>query len=333
MWFKRNPIIRKELKNEVKEEELSKEVISETLFDNGTFRELPCIEQWILELRGRNAKENTINAFVNYIKFVCTGRLPQTREQVRRKEQIRYIENWGLKHPKMLTIEDCLRYNSEMKENGYKGRNPRLAMRNFLESRGKKGYKKLSGAIDQAGKYAHVYATSQQMKAIFAWLESGNREVHDASYFAFKTACRLGATLEAHAKFIDKERHTIWVFEKATNGKGKRKQRKFIPPDLWKLLKPRMEKGGRLFNITKRELNGLLRACYEEVIPKLADDIPMPFHFFRHQFAQHGLRATGWNYGLIAKLGHWTVGTLYRYYGKMDEETAFKEGEKFLSKM
>jgi len=59
-------------------------------------------------------------------------------------------------------------------------------------------------------------------------------------------------------------------------------------------------------------------------------DIPMPFHFFRHQFAQHGLRATGWNTSLIAKLGGWTVGTLERYYGKMDEQTAFEEAKKFL---
>lgn len=80
-------------------------------------------------------------------------------------------------------------------------------------------------------------------------------------------------------------------------------------------------------------MTGLLKACYQEIIPKLADDVPMPFHFFRHQFAQHGLRATRWNTSLIAKLGGWTVGTLERYYGKMDEQTAFKEGEKFLASM
>jgi hypothetical protein len=42
------------------------------------------------------------------------------------------------------------------------------------------------------------------------------------------------------------------------------------------------------------------------------------------------LRETGWNYGLVARLGHWTVETLERYYGKMDRQTAFNEGRKHL---
>jgi len=100
---------------------------------------------------------------------------------------------------------------------------------------------------------------------------------------------------------------------------------------LWRLLEPRIQNGGKLFNIKESKINALLKVCYKEVIPELAKEIPMPFHFFRHQFAQHGLRATGWNLPLIAKLGGWTVGTLERYYGKMDEQTAYKEAEKFLS--
>jgi integrase len=53
----------------------------------------------------------------------------------------------------------------------------------------------------------------------------------------------------------------------------------------------------------------------------LMEEIPMPFHFWRHQFAQHMLRKTDWNYALVAGLGHWTVETLERYYGKMDRKT------------
>ena len=73
-----------------------------------------------------------------------------------------------------------------------------------------------------------------------------------------------------------------------------------------------------------------LRSAYNEIIPELADDIPRPFHFWRHQFAQHMLRVTDWNYGLVARLGDWTVETLEGYYGKMDRKTALESGRKHL---
>jgi len=48
-------------------------------------------------------------------------------------------------------------------------------------------------------------------------------------------------------------------------------------------------------------------------------NIPMPFQFWRHQFAQHMLRATDWNYALVASFGDWKVQTLEDYYGAMDK--------------
>jgi integrase len=331
MWFKRHPQILRRLKNEVIEKEVQREAISETMFENGAFRKIPCIQQMIIDMRGDEAKEVSINTNVSCIKRVCMGKLPQTIQQIRNKEQTIIIEDWGLKHPRALTVDDCLKFNSEMVKHKVGDRNWRLAMRCFLKSRGLKGWNKLSGKYKGAGKYAHVYAPPEKMRAIFAWLNKINREAHDASYFGFKTGCRIGATLEANAKYVDQEARTIWVFEKASKHTPKRKLKKKIPSDLWEVLKPRIERGGQLFNIKQSELNGLLKACYKTIIPELTEDIPMPFQFFRHQFAQHGLRATGWNTSLIAKLGGWTVGVLERYYGKMDEQTAFKEGEKFLA--
>lgn len=330
MWFIRNSRKYEELKNEVVEQELDSKAISETLFQNGAFRKIPCVEQMIIDMRGRGAKENSIAHNLSYLKRICMGELPQTIEQKKNKEAPIFIEEWGLKHPRRLTVDDCLRFNSEMIKHKVGGRDWRLAMRCFLKSRGLRGWDKLSGKYGGAGKYAHLYAVPEKMRAMFQWLKRMNKEAHDASYFAFKTACRTGATLGAEAKYVDKEAHTIYVFEKASKHGDKRKLKKKIPSDLWEIVEPRIESGGKLFNIEESEINGILKACYQEIIPELAEDIPMPFHFFRHQFAQHGLRATGWNTSLIARLGGWTVGTLERYYGKMDEQTAFKEAESFL---
>ena len=335
MWFTRNAEVKEQLTKELEDEELPRQAISESLFENGTFLKLPCIKKWITKMRGKRASEDSIMNYIRALKQICLGRLPQSRAEQRAKKPPIFLDEWGLKHPRRLTLQDCLDYNSEVVKRELKGRGHRLAMRSFLQSRNVEGWTEISGALEiTAGQYAHLYATPDQMKSIFAWLKRVNKEAHDSVYFAFKTACRTGGTLSAEAKYVNKEEHTIYVFEKATKHKGKRKLKKKIPQDLWDILEPRIERGGKLFNITDSEVNGLLRACYKDVLPKdLAEDIPMPFHFLRHQFAQHALRKSNWNYGLVAKLGHWTVETLERYYGKMDEQTAFESGEEILQKL
>lgn len=141
MWFKDHSDVYDRLNSEIGEEELPKEAITETLFENGVFRKIPCIEKWIMELRARPATEQSITAFVNIIKQICKGILPRTREQVKAKKPIEIIEDWGIKHPKRLTLDDCMKYNSEMIERNLRGRNHRLAMRNFLASKNVEGWK------------------------------------------------------------------------------------------------------------------------------------------------------------------------------------------------
>jgi integrase len=326
MWFKRHPDVRRKLKLEIVEEELSKDTISETVFENGFFKELPSIKNWILELSGREAKEETIRSFVNDIKRVCKGEI--RKKGTKREYEI--IDGWGLKHPDGLTLEDALTYISELRKRGHKTRQYRLSLRNFLQSRNVKGWFKISGATEETGKYAHLYISKEKIYAIFDWLKQVNYQAYLASKFAYKCGgVRITATLTVHAKRINFEDHTIRVVEKATKGKPKRIQEKLIPHDFW----DEIPKEGKLFDIKPQELNNLLRTAYKEIIPELVEEIPQPFHFWRHQFAQHMLREAGWNYGLVARLGHWTVATLERYYGKMDRKTAFECGIKCLTKI
>lgn len=170
------------------------------------------------------------------------------------------------------------------------------------------------------------------MEEIFDYVKALNKEAYYSSKFAYKCGgARITATLNAEAKFVNKEEKTIWLLEKATLNNPKRKVQKVIPNDFYEELKPRIERGGKLFNISAQEVNNILRTAYKEVIPELVEDIVMPFHFMRHQFAQHMLRATDWNYGLVAKLGHWKVQTLEDYYGAMDTRTAMRTGRKYMN--
>jgi len=337
MWYKRHPQDFAKLKAEVEEEELAKTTITEYLFENGAFRKIPCIEQWIIELRGRPANEKSINNFVNCLKQVCKGVLPRTRKEVKEKNPIKIIEDWGLKHPRALTVQDGLRYNSElMQTRGKPSRNHKLALRSFFSSRGLQGWKKISGKLGtQKGKYAHFYADPPAMKEIFHVVNSMNHEAYMASKFGFKCGGgRTTAVLNAEARNVDKEKQTIILWEKASLNQPKRKVEKIIPPDFWEELQPNIERGGKLFRIEAQEVNNILRMAYKKTIPELEEEIVMPFHFIsRHQFAQHMLRATDWNYGLVANLGDWKVQTLEDYYGAMDMKTAMTTGRKYMAQI
>jgi hypothetical protein len=98
-WLNRHPTLLQELNNEIQDIELDQKAISETLFQNGTFRKIPCVEQMIIEMRGRGAKEKSIDTNLSYLKRICMGQLPQTNEQRKNKEAPQLIEDWGLKHP------------------------------------------------------------------------------------------------------------------------------------------------------------------------------------------------------------------------------------------
>jgi len=318
-WFERNQEVFLKLEAELKAEELDKVVISENLFENGTFRETNSIKTWINDMKGRGAKgvsREKINSWVNCIRRVCIGNMRIKGGRID-------IEGWGLKHPDKLTVTDAKDFIRHMNDAGFQNREWRLALRNFLTS---KGFvvksTDLSGELEhEAGQYADLYISKEKIYEILDWLKSINYEAYLASLFCYKTACRKTAMLEADASYINEEERTIVVFEKAQARRPKRRMVKIIPNDLWQLIKDRE---GKLFNITDFELCALLRQAYREVIPKLAERIPMPIHFWRHMFAQHMLRNSGWNLQLVAGLGGWTAGTLEKYYGKADQQTIRK---------
>lgn len=328
MWINRHPKIIEQLQREVIVDEIPKEAISDAIFENGVFKEIPCVKEWIIQLRTRGAKEDVIQyQFVNRLRRMCQGIVRGYGKN------LEIIEDWGLKHPKNLTIKDCQYYISEMQKRGYPTRSARLTARNFLKSKGIVIREdQISGRLEHdAGKYADLYVSKPKIHEILDWLKDMNEDAYLMSKFAYKTATRLSATLNAESSFVNREERTILVLEKASKGKKKRRISKEISTDLWNELLPRINNGGKLFNIEENDLNNLLRSAFEEVIPELNKRIPMPFHFWRHMFAQHMLRATNWNTSLVAKLGGWTTGALEKYYGKMSAEVAREYGRPHLN--
>lgn len=73
MWFRRHLDFHEALKREIQEEELPKEAISETIFENGIFREIPSVKNWVRDLTNKGAKPQLIRNWVSYLKRICRG--------------------------------------------------------------------------------------------------------------------------------------------------------------------------------------------------------------------------------------------------------------------
>lgn len=315
MWFDDHPDVRASLTKEfIQAAPTEKQAADQGLFENGTFRESVSIQNWIRIMTNRNRKQNTIQSRVNSIKRICQGLVGKEGE---------VIENWSLKHPDRLTTKNCMDYIFELKKRGLQSRTYRLSSRAFMKSKGTVvSDEEINGDEEHnAGQYADLNISREKIYAIFDRLKVLNYEAYLASKFAYKTASRLNATLMADSQYMNYERMEIKVFEKAVNGKEKKEPIKVIPCDLWEEIKDRK---GKLFNIEALELNKILRQVYKEIIPEVEQRIPMPFHFWRHLFAQHMLEATGYNYAFVAEIGNWDAKTLQKYYGKMPREIVRK---------
>jgi len=111
---------------------------------------------------------------------------------------------------------------------------------------------------------------------------------------------------------------------------------KYVDEELMQTLKPLLEKNTELLfdGLKATDWADACREAYEEIIPKLnAKKIPMPIHFWRHMFAQHMLRATNWNYTIVAKLGGWTEEALRRSYGEPPQAVIANWGKTYFPKI
>ena len=72
----------------------------------------------------------------------------------------------------------------------------------------------------------------------------------------------------------------------------------------------------------RKHLRDLMRHCFTAIPNPLPDDYfgLMPLHAIRHIFAQYWLEYSDYDYGWVARLGHWkTIAELQNSYGFMDD--------------
>ena len=320
MWFKRNPKVLQKLQSEIIAKELPELEVSETIFNNGTFEELPSVKKWIQTLQDRHVKDRSIKSRIGTLKRICKGHgLTQ--------------EEWSMKHPDRLTEDDFKEYNRKIRAKGMNDQPYRNVERNFLLY-SKQTVPTISGHIT-LGKYSDLHVPREQLNQIFNEIKAQDYLAYSASKFSFKTGARENAVLKAETKKLNIEEKTIVLHEKRKARQDIRKEVKYIDQELMEDLKPLIAKDTKyLFEgLTKDRWCEVCREAYDKIIPEINKRIPMPVHFWRHMFAQHMLRATDWNYSVVAGLGGWTEEALKRSYGQPPQAVIAKWGLKYIPKI
>jgi len=333
MWFKRHPSEHDALQKEVLEEEKPKEVILESIFKNGTFEQLESVNNWITEMKDRLVSEQRIKANVGALKRVCLGKFPKLNVDLVQEAL------WSYKHPDRLSIDEAREIVRILRDRGLETCNIRIPLRDFLLSKGIVVGKKISGAKSKGyGKFARLYVEKDILNKMLEWIKGLNFEAYVIDRFMFKTATRISATLNARIEDLTKfEDHAeIRVFDKARRSihpKGK-EWIKYIDPSLLAEINQIISdrKVGQIFVLTESEMAKINRSALETFCPELLKEYGdiMPNHFWRHMFAQHILRATDWNYGLVGELGGWTPKALEESYGKPPQAIVKEWGLKYM---
>ena len=289
-----------------------------------------------------------------------TGQRKAERELGHRGKGIDLAKDhgWVMKHPERITVEDVQDYVFMMLENypDVDNAGARLAARGFFSANGVPVGSRIAGTKHKsAEKYAKLYVERDVLEKILQYLRVHDFEAYVIDLFMFKTGTRIGATLDAvlnNLKNYGTENWSLVVYDKAVRSKypeGKEWD-KFISPDVYEAIAlltdhPRRV-AGKIFTKTSEEMADINGEMLDKFFPQLrigtkeADfkDVMFPGfentnHFWRHMFAQHMLRATKWNYGIVASLGGWDVKSLEESYGMPTLEVVREWGSNVVYKL
>lgn len=326
MWFKRHPDVYEQLKKEITEEEKTKIEVEPSIFKNGTFEELESVKEWINQMKDRELDENVIRSRVNILKCACRGKFP--------KWGIDLAEEglWAYKHPDRFDLEDARELIRILKDKGVDSHHVRMALRDFLRSKGVVVDGRIMGGKHKNyGKYAQLYVERDKLEKMLTWIKEQNEEIYFVDLFMFKTGTRISATLGIHAVDIfPKNSHIeVYVYDKGRRSmypkrtirgierEGKEWIKYVVDKELINFLLTRKQTNDYIFKVNYNDVCRINKEAIKTFAPEiltLYGDIDQN-HFWRHMFAQHMLRATNWNYSVVAYLGGWTVQALQESYG------------------
>jgi len=303
MWFKRHPDVYEQLSKEIVEGlPTEKEEVDVSIYEMSRFMEIPSVKEWILFMHTRRRKGKELHP--EYI----TSQVRLLRQALR--------EHSVPLHPDRLTFRDAQEIFLEMEKKGKDTYPFRRAIKDFLKSKGATGWEKIGvGKPKGFGKYRGLYVDLDTIYKMLGWIYTQDLEVFTVDKIMWHNGIRLGAVLGAK---IEKFHYNPTGFSILTVLEKFREEKTFrVIPDVANLIKEVIgdRKSGKIFRIGERRVNVLNREAMRKFCPELEPQVEMPSHFFRHMFFQHLLRATNWNYAIVASIGQTTEQSLKESYG------------------
>lgn len=321
MWFKRHPEISQGLRNKILDVELPEIEVSQSIFANGTFEELPSVKNWKLQLDSRELAKKYMQQKFLSLKHLCMGTSHGFDFVAEGK--------WCLKHPDRLTLKDVMQFISLLKAKGKDTFYYKRDGKDFLQSKGIGVGKRIAvGKPKGYGKFAHLFIEKATLKKMLTWIKQENYEVYVVDEFMYKTGTRIGATLNALIQDLHQvgDKAIQRVYDKGRKSKypkGHPWNKRVDTELLWNMKQLIGNKThGKIFNVESPTVGNLNRKALEKFAAETLLEYPslMVNHFWRHMFFQHMLRKTKWNYTIAAALGGSTPQSVEESYGKPPEQ-------------
>lgn len=198
IWMRKNRELADRILAEVVEQQMKDLVVDPSIFHNGAFEKIPSVATWIAEMKDRMTTPDYISRNVSALRRVCIGKFSNW------KIDLVADGKWTLKHPDRLDLEDVKNIERLLRDDyGRDTSSVRLAMRNFLESKGIVVGKKISGAKGRGfGKLADLEIPHDTAKEIIAFVTEQNEEAGIVDQFLYETGTRIEATLNARIENI-----------------------------------------------------------------------------------------------------------------------------------
>jgi len=341
MWKKRNPEQIKLLGTSVVTEEKQKEVVSGSIYENGTFKALDSVHKWIIEKTPR-VSPKFLNQSLNHLKLMCQGKF-YTKDKETKKMTEHQIDGWIPKHPDRISVEDAKEFIANVHSAGCTTNGFKIAFRDFYLSREDKTIKPtdIDGETSEVGKWKYVVVEKALLQEILAYIKERNYLAYVCDFAMYKTGTRIEATLSDFSKSNLTQEAGIaemHITDKGFHRKGRQKWAKIVPDDLLKEFENIWNtiSKDRLFeSLDPQELRELNKEAYRIYLkdqPKALElGLSDPCHFWRHMFAQHMLRASAWNYELVAYMGGWNgIDIIRRCYAAPAVEMLKKAGLQYV---
>lgn len=324
MWFLRHPDIEKQLKAEIVTEQKTNVVVDGSIFENGTFEELPSVKTWVNEMKDRQCSRDTIQSMISGLKRICSGKLygyDLVAEGL-----------MSLKHPDRLEMKEFQDINRILVDRGKDTHGIRMSARNFLTSKGQViGKKILGGKPKGYGKYKKLKVSESVLETMLAQARLYRPEYYCVDAFMYQTGTRINATLKAVWKHVEEEGNIaiVTVFDKGRHSihpEG-HEWHKIITKQLYDEIKA-LGHQETLFVVKEEEMAKINSALIKKYCPELLEKYGHvnPNHFWRHMFFQHMLEKTNWNKTLVAELGGSTEQSMTESYGSPEENEIMKWG-------